>query len=275
MNREALARPFDRRLVRHRAGPRGRTVPYVEVAAVVERLNAEVPSWSYEVVSHDVYDDREVVVLGRLSVPADGIVKMAFGTAELTRDRDGNVPSKGAAIKAAASDGLKKAASLLGVGLEFYRKESTPEERPAATRRLEVEVHLAELEGALAYGEGAACPHDGVASVDGDPEASSLVDVGRGQTCDLLIGPGALAEPEPELGEDVSDEVDDQGDVGRADLADGHFGMSHASRISARTRRSVKGVGCPHASSSLTPSSGSSPPTPWTRMMSTRMSKSV
>ena len=135
MNREALARPFDRRLVRHRAGPRGRTVPYVEVAAVVERLNAEVPSWSYEVVSHDVYDDREVVVLGRLSVPADGIVKMAFGTAELTRDRDGNVPSKGAALKAAASDGLKKAASLLGVGLEFYRKESTPEERPAPPAR--------------------------------------------------------------------------------------------------------------------------------------------
>jgi len=117
-------------MVRHRAGPHGRSVAYVEVAAVVERLNAALPSWSYEVVSHEVYDD-EVVVLGRLSVGPDGIVKMAFGTADLTRDRDGNLPSKGDALKAAASDGLKKAASLLGVGLEFYRKEAAPEERSA------------------------------------------------------------------------------------------------------------------------------------------------
>jgi len=129
MSREALARPFDRRVVRHRAGPRGRTLAYVDIASVIDRLNAELPSWSYEVVSHEVYDDNEVVVLGRLT--ADGVVKMAFGTAELTRDRDGKLPSKGDALKAAASDGLKKAASLLGVGLEFYRKEAAPEERSA------------------------------------------------------------------------------------------------------------------------------------------------
>jgi hypothetical protein len=132
VSRETLARPFDPRVVRHRAGARGATVAYVDVATVIERLNADLPSWSYEVVSHEVYDD-EVVVLGRLT--ADGVVKMAFGTAELTRDRDGNLPSKGDALKAASSDGLKKAASLLGVGLEFSRKEAAPPEQHATPTR--------------------------------------------------------------------------------------------------------------------------------------------
>jgi hypothetical protein len=92
-----------------------------------------------------------------------------------------------------------------------------------------------------------------------------------GQPRDLLVGARALPEPQPELGEYVTHDDDHLGKVVGADLAD--LGMSHASGISARTWRSVKGAGCSHASSSSTPSSGSWPPTPCTRMMSTRMSK--
>jgi hypothetical protein len=130
VNREVLCRPFAPEAIKQRQGAHRKTFSYVDVASVIDRLNEGCDAWSFDVVSHEVYED-EVVVLGRLT--ADGVVKMAFGTAELTRDRDGHLPSKGDALKAASSDALKKAASLLGVGLEFYRKEAAPEELAVPT----------------------------------------------------------------------------------------------------------------------------------------------
>lgn len=117
MNRDILCRPFPRELIRQRPGRDGKTLSYVPTTAIIERLNQGCEQWSFEVYEHSVHDD-EVVVLGKLT--ADGVTKMAFGGSNITIDRQGQVVSLADDLKAAASDSLKKCATLLGVGLELY-----------------------------------------------------------------------------------------------------------------------------------------------------------
>jgi hypothetical protein len=117
MNRELLTRPFAPEQIRQRAGHHGKTVSYVDVTAVIQRLNEACDAWSFEIVSHQMEGD-EVIVLGKLT--ADGVVKTAFGGASITTDQQGRVVSLADDYKAASSDALKKAASLLGVALEMY-----------------------------------------------------------------------------------------------------------------------------------------------------------
>lgn len=117
MKKDVLTRPFPAELVRQRPGRNGQMLSYVETHAVIARLNEGCDAWSFEVVSHEV-QDGEVIVLGRLT--ADGVVKCAFGGSDVTVDKSGRVISLADDLKAAASDALKKAASLLGVGLELY-----------------------------------------------------------------------------------------------------------------------------------------------------------
>ncbi len=123
MNRALLCRPFPPDAIRERPGSRGTTVAYVTVDAVIDRLNEGLAGvWTFEVVRHDV-TEREVVVLGRLT--AAGTSKMAFGGSSITVDENGRTVSVADDLKAASSDALKKAASLLGVGVEFYRGSQT------------------------------------------------------------------------------------------------------------------------------------------------------
>ena len=114
MNREVLTRPFTADQVRSRPGQHGKTLSYVDVAAVITRLNEGCDSWSFEVVSHKVEAD-EVIVLGKLT--ADGQVKMHFGGSSITLDKEGRAISIADDLKAATSDALKKCASLFGVAL--------------------------------------------------------------------------------------------------------------------------------------------------------------
>ena len=117
MNHELLRRPFEPTQVRQRPGQHGKTLSYVDVAAVIGRLNEGCESWSFEIVEHQIQHD-EVIVLGKLT--ADGMVKSAFGGSTITIDKSGQVVSLADDLKSAASDALKKAATLLGVGLELY-----------------------------------------------------------------------------------------------------------------------------------------------------------
>lgn len=117
MNRDILCRPFDPSQIKTRPGHNGKQVAYVDVAAVIARLNEGCDSWSFEVTSHKI-EHEEVIVLGKLL--ADGVVKMAFGGSSITLDKDGRVISLADDLKAAASDALKKCASLLGVAAEIY-----------------------------------------------------------------------------------------------------------------------------------------------------------
>ncbi len=117
MNREVLCRPFPAESVRTRPGAHGKTVSYVDVAAIITRLNEGCDCWSFEVVSHKVEAD-EVIVLGKLT--ADGQTKMHFGGSSITLESEGRAVSIADDLKAAASDALKKCASLFGVALEMY-----------------------------------------------------------------------------------------------------------------------------------------------------------
>lgn len=119
MNRELLEKPFDPAQIKQREGTFGNILDYVEAHAVIQRLNdAFEGNWSFEVVKHEIVED-EVVVLGKLA--ADGLAKMQFGNSRITKvEEDGTVVSMGDDFKAAATDSMKKCATLLGVGLHLY-----------------------------------------------------------------------------------------------------------------------------------------------------------
>lgn len=120
MKVDALTRPFPRESLKTRPGRNGRTVEYVDIAAVIDRLNEAFEHvWSFDVEKHEVQvHETEVVVLGRLT--AGGMTKAAFGGSSITMTDDGVVVSVADDLKAASSDALKKAASMLGVALEQY-----------------------------------------------------------------------------------------------------------------------------------------------------------
>lgn len=132
MNRILLEKPFEPSQIKQRQGSFGHILDYVEGHVVTSRLNdAFDGNWSFEVVRYRILKDTdEVLVLGK--VTAEGVTKMAFGSKEIERSKDTKaIVSLGDDLKAASTDALKKAASLLGVGLYLYsdhRPNGKPEE---------------------------------------------------------------------------------------------------------------------------------------------------
>ena len=131
MNRALLEKPFQPSQIKQRQGNFGHILDYVEGHVVTSRLNDAFDGiWSFEVVKYRILKDTdEVLVLGKLV--AEGVTKMAFGSKEIERRKDTKaIVSLGDDLKAASTDALKKAASLLGVGLYLYsdqRPNGTPE----------------------------------------------------------------------------------------------------------------------------------------------------
>ncbi len=131
MKKDVLTRPFRPDQIKQRQGHRGQMLAYVDVATVIERLNEAFDyDWSFEVVRHEI-QQGEVIVLGKLT--AGSIVKTAFGGSSITTDKVGDVLSVADDLKGAASDSLKKCASMLGVALELYggAKDRPPGQSPA------------------------------------------------------------------------------------------------------------------------------------------------
>jgi len=135
INLDVLTRPFDPAQIKQREGRGGKLLDYLETHAVITRLNeAFGGAWSFEVLDFKTMEG-EIVVHGKLT--AVGITKTQFGSAEVhrTRGEDGQkgAPlSVGDDLKAAASDALKKCATLFGVGLHLYEKGGT--QRPQQQR---------------------------------------------------------------------------------------------------------------------------------------------
>ena len=119
MNREILERPFAPDQIKRRLGSNGDVLDYIEGCTVIQRLNECFDAeWIFEIQEHRVYDD-EVVVLGKLT--AQGVSKSQFGKSRITRSKkDNSIISLGDDLKAAATDCLKKCATLFGVGLHLY-----------------------------------------------------------------------------------------------------------------------------------------------------------
>lgn len=119
MNREILERPFASDQIKQRHGMNGDVLDYIEGCTVIQRLNECFDAeWIFEIQDHRVYDD-EVVVLGKLTL--QGVSKSQFGKSRITRSKkDNSIISLGDDLKAAATDCLKKCATLFGVGLHLY-----------------------------------------------------------------------------------------------------------------------------------------------------------
>src|SRR5438045_2635981 len=130
-----------RREIKMRQGRGGQQFSYVEHGYVTERLNLVFGfNWDFEVTDKQILED-EVIVEAKLTVRTPGgqtIVKTQFGGAEIKRHATGQRAGRPLSIaddyKAAASDSLKKCASLLGIGLDLYgrdRPEETSQAEPA------------------------------------------------------------------------------------------------------------------------------------------------
>lgn len=119
MNREVLERQFEEHQLKTKVGTFGNMVSYIKGGAIIARLNEAFDgNWSFDVIEHKILED-EIIVLGKLT--AEGISKTQFGNSRITRNRDnGEIVSIGDDLKAAATDSLKKCATLLGVGLYLY-----------------------------------------------------------------------------------------------------------------------------------------------------------
>ena len=119
MNREILEKPFAPEQIKQRQATNGDLLDYIEGCAVIQRLNECFDAeWIFEIQEHRVYDD-EVVVLGKLT--AQGVAKSQFGKSRITRaKKDNSIISLGDDLKAAATDCVKKCATLFGVGLHLY-----------------------------------------------------------------------------------------------------------------------------------------------------------
>src|SRR6478672_2641910 len=142
-----------KREIKMRQGRGGLQFAYVEHGYVTERLNLVFGfNWDYEIVDKQILDD-EVIVEARLTVRTPGgqtIVKTQFGGAEIKRHASGARSGRPLSIaddyKAAASDALKKCASLLGIGLDLYGRDrpgdADAESKPATPAPSEREPHV-------------------------------------------------------------------------------------------------------------------------------------
>ena len=119
-----LETPFTTDQVKQRKGLWGKTLDYIEGHSVIARLNDAFDSdWSFSVIEHRILDD-EVVVLGRLQV--GDITKEQFGGSNITRDSSsGKTLCLADDLKGAATDSLKKCATLLGVALSLFGDSAT------------------------------------------------------------------------------------------------------------------------------------------------------
>ena len=111
--------------IRTRRGRGGRDFRYVTHAYVTRTLNSAFHlNWDFEVLDTRIIPEdnpQEVFIRGRLTVRTKHgtIVKEQFGSAAVKRS-NGAITSLGDDLKAAASDALKKCASLLGLALDLY-----------------------------------------------------------------------------------------------------------------------------------------------------------
>ncbi len=111
-----LIRPFPQTEIKHRKGYNGKQLAYIETHNVIERLNEAFNfQWSWQIIDYTV-EEKQVYCRGMLTVSIDDqtVVKEGFGG----KARSGEI---GDDLKSASSDALKKASSLLGIGLHLYK----------------------------------------------------------------------------------------------------------------------------------------------------------
>lgn len=174
-----LATPFDITFTDVRGGVE---LTYITGEQATTRLNETIGflNWSFRIIEHGIHAEAdECWVLGELTVTLDGrtVTRQQFGSQKVKRSRSSGTPLDiGFDLKGAATDALKKCASLIGVALYLWKKEP-----PAGLGN----------GGQPANGAGAGGPQGGRGAYAGTG-ANSLHVVGSG-------GPGAVGAGGVEL----------------------------------------------------------------------------
>lgn len=121
-----LAAEFDQTFQDTRGGF---TFDYLTGEQVTSRLNEELGflGWQFRVIEHRIHAEAdECWVLGEMTIQIDerSVSKQQFGSQKIKRSRSSGTPLDiGFDLKGAATDALKKCASLFGVGLYLWKKE--------------------------------------------------------------------------------------------------------------------------------------------------------
>lgn len=125
-----------RKFIKTRPGPGGMPLRYVEVGYVINILNQAFGwDWDFRILDQQV-GKRQVWVRGELSVRVGErtIIKGQYGGAEIKFNRTTGEPlSIADDLKAAASDCLKKSASLLSIAGDLYWRDLDNWEAEAQT----------------------------------------------------------------------------------------------------------------------------------------------
>lgn len=118
-----LTKPFEQDCLETRAGGGGRQFTYVAAHAIIRRLNRACSyQWSFR-ITEQVWKDDVLMCSGELEIPTLG-TRAAVGVQRY-------IPNSGEdTLKGAATDCLKKCASLFGVGLELYGADVEGGEAP-------------------------------------------------------------------------------------------------------------------------------------------------
>jgi len=126
-NRDILERPFGKGAIKTRKGRGSQKLSYIEGYNVIARLNEAFDGdWSFD-PEIEVNDDRFIVIKGTLT--AGGVSKSQYGSEEIKHYKESDrVVDIGFDFKAAATDALKKCATLFGVGLHMYGDVEKPQE---------------------------------------------------------------------------------------------------------------------------------------------------
>jgi Rad52/22 family double-strand break repair protein len=148
-----LAAPFDATFRDIRGGV---DLEYITGEQAISRLNETlgVAGWSFRVLEHGINAEAdECWVLGEITATfgQTTVTRQQFGSQKVKRSRASGTPLDiGFDLKGAATDALKKCASLLGVALYLWKKEAPPDAaagETAATVTGEPEALLCEEGG--------------------------------------------------------------------------------------------------------------------------------
>lgn len=132
-----LATPFDVTFKDTRGGVE---LEYITGEQAVSRLNETlgVANWSFRILEHGIHPEAdECWILAEMTATVGGttVTRQQFGSQKIKRSRSSGTPLDiGFDLKGAATDSLKKCASLIGVGLYLWKKEAPTDIGGAAER---------------------------------------------------------------------------------------------------------------------------------------------
>lgn len=121
-----ISQKTPKQFIKTRPGPSGMKLSYVEVGYVISVLNQVFGwDWDFRIMDQQI-GKKQVWVRGELTVRLKdhSITKAQFGGSDIKSNRNGDPISIADDLKTAASDCLKKCASMLGIANDLYWRDS-------------------------------------------------------------------------------------------------------------------------------------------------------